>query len=141
MTSTSTAAPAAPTTTVPATSSTAVVPWGDWAEQALINETTLLESLASGGVSLALSEIPFGSFVANFIGPTVVKGLVDTALKALEGVLSTATLAIPASNTILTTVANMLNANYPALANFLGSNLEPMIQAEIAKVFPAAAKA
>jgi hypothetical protein len=119
---------------VPTVSQPVTVDWGDWVAQALANETPIIEAAASGGVSLALAQIPFGSFVSTFIGPTIVDQYVLQGLTALEGVLKSEKLSVPASATLETTVANMLNANEPALAKFLGSELGPTISAAVGKL-------
>lgn len=129
--------PTAPRTT-PTVAQDIRVDWGSWLAQGLAHETAIIEAAAQGGISLALKAIPFGSFVTMFIGPTLVKQYVDMGLAALEGVLTPLSASVPTSNTLFTTVANLINANEPALAAFLGDQLEPMIEAAIAKIIPAA---
>lgn len=127
---------AAPARVTPTVSMPVRVSWGDWVEQALAHETPFIESVAEAGLGLALKAIPFGGIVSMFVGPTVIKQLVDLAMTALEGVVAGQGTTVPDGNAVFASVANMLNANYPQLAAFLGTEVEPMIEAAIAKILP-----
>jgi hypothetical protein len=126
------------TTTTPRVTPTASqsvrVPWGDWLEQLLLNETHVVEAAAQGGVALALHALPIGGIISMFIGPTIVKQYVDMALAALEGVVAGHSVTVDGSSAILTTVANLINANEPAFAKWVGGELEPMIAAALGKL-------
>jgi hypothetical protein len=130
------AAPKSPTPTTaaaPTVSQSVTVDWGSWVTQALTHEEPILEAAASAGLSLALAQIPFGAFVSAFVGPTVVKQYVDQAVSALSGVIGADALTVPAGG-IEGVVANLINANEPALAAFLGANLQPLISAALARL-------
>ena len=135
-----TLAPAVPRI-VPTVSQPVRIAWNDWAEQLLVHEQTIIEGLAEAGTDLALSTVPMGSLIANFVGPTVVKQTVDQGLLALEGLLSNPDLAITISptNFLATFVANTINTTGPALAKQLGPTLDPMIASAVAKALPAPA--
>jgi hypothetical protein len=124
---------------VPTVSSNVTIDWGSWLSQAVANETNIIESVAEAGVTSVLADIPFGSFVSMFIGPTVVKQYVDQALVSLEGILQSDTLSVSPTDTIMTSVVTMITQYEPALAAYLGSNLQPMIQTAIAKILPTVA--
>ena len=124
-------------TTVPTNSQSTVIPWQDWAEQAIVHLTPLIELVAEGGATVAFASMPMGSIIEEFIGPTVIKQTVDSALVQLQAFLSTqASIAIPASNALETVVAKTINATAPALAAQLGDKLIPMVQAAVAKALP-----
>lgn len=126
------------TTTVPTNTQSTVIPWQDWAEQAIVHLTPMIEMAAEGAATLAFASMPMGRIIAEFIGPTVIKQTVDAALAQLEGFLSAQPgVTVPASDTLATVVANTINASAPALAAQLGDKLVPMIEAQVAKALPA----
>ena len=126
---------------VPTNSQSTVIPWQDWADQAIVHLSPVIEMAAESGATLAFASIPMGSIISEFIGPTVIKQTVDAALTQLEGFLSSQSgVSISASDTIGTVVANTINSTAPALAAQLGDKLIPMIQAEVAKALPAASQ-
>lgn len=128
----------APVTTPPRVTPTVAQPiridWGSFVDQLLANEAPIIEAAISGGINLALAQIPMGSMIEMFIGPTVINQYIQQGLTALEGVLANQSLTIPASNMLVTTVANMFIANEPKLAAFLGPNLDTLIKAAVAKL-------
>lgn len=126
---------------VPTVSSAVTIDWGSWAAQILKHEAPIIEAVAAGGEQLILNQIPFGSLISMFIGPQVIQGYIDQGLTALEGMLATETTGVPATNTLMLYVANMINTYEPQIAAFLGANLDPMIQGLVAKAIPSAAAA
>ena len=58
---------------VPTNSQSTVIPWQDWAEQAIVHLTPMIEMAAEGGATLAFASMPMGSVISEFIGPTVIK--------------------------------------------------------------------
>ena len=125
------------TTTVPTNSQSTVIPWQDWAEQAIVHLTPMIEMAAEGGATLAFASMPMGSIISEFIGPAVIKQTVDSVLVQLEGFLSSQSgISVPASNGVESAVAKAINATAPSLAAHLGSNLLPMIQKAVAKALP-----
>ena len=124
---------------VPTNSQSTVIPWQDWAEQAIVHLTPMIEMAAEGGANFAFASMPMGSIISELIGPTVIKQTVDAALAQLEGFLSSQSgVSVSASDTIGTIVANTINSTAPALAAQLGDKLIPMIQTEVAKALPVA---
>lgn len=126
-----------PASTVPTVSSSVTVDWGDWVAQLLQNETPVLEALGESAVASGLAMVPFGSIVSTFIGPTIVKQYVDQALVGLETLLEKENASVPTSNTVLVYVLNMIKTYEPTFATYLGTQLTPLIETEIAKLFPA----
>lgn len=110
------------------------IDWGSFFAQFIEHEKPIIEAVASGGLKLALSQIPMGNIVEMFIGPTLVAQYLDQGLTALEGLLKDQSVTVPASNLLETTIANLINANEPKLVEWLGANLDPMIKAAVAKL-------
>lgn len=110
------------------------VDWGSWIAQLLDHEKPIIEAAASGGISLALHQLPFGTLVSAFIGPTLVQQYVDQALAAVEPLLASKSLSVPASSAVATIAAQMVNANEPSLAKLLGSELDTLLNAAVSKL-------
>jgi hypothetical protein len=119
---------------VPTVSSSVTIDWGSFAAQLLENSEPIIAAAAQAGLNLALSEIPLGSLIAHFIGPTVISQYVAQGVTALAGLLKNDKLTIPASDFLATFVANAFNANEPQLAKFLGDSITPTIKAFIDKL-------
>lgn len=119
-------------TGAPTVSESVKLDWGSAAAQFLKAETQILESLAAGGVALALNQIPFGSMISMFVGPKVVKQYVDQALTTLEGILEGQPPAV-ASNAIEKYVFAAINSYEPELAKMLGDQLTPLIKGLMVK--------
>jgi hypothetical protein len=109
------------------------IPWGAWLAQAAAHEEHIVEAAAEAGLKLALAQVPFGSIIGSFIGPQLIDQYVEMGVKALGGLIGGATVDIPAG-TIFATVGNLINANEPAFASFIGDRLDPMIAAALAKI-------
>lgn len=131
-------AAAQPARLVPTASQPVRIPWGDWAEQALVHEQAMIEAAAEAGATIAESLSPMGSLVAAFVGPTVVKQLVDQGLTLAEGMLKGQAITINQPNWLESYVITTINQVAPNLAVKLGATLNPMIKAAIAKVPPPA---
>lgn len=125
--------PTAPRVT-PTVSQSIRVDWGSWVSQLLAHEAPIIEAAVQGGINLALANVPMGSLIGMFIAPTVVKQYLDQGMTALEGVLNNQSITVPASNMLEATIANLINSNEPELAAFLGSNLDNLIKAAVAKL-------
>lgn len=136
MTTAAVTATAQPPRLVPTASQPVRIPWGDWAEQILVHETTLLESAAEAGVQLVASVTPMGGLVAGLVGPIVVKQLVDQGLALAEGMLKGQAINIVEPNWIESYVLNTINAQAPNLAIKMGDTLNPIIKAAIVKATP-----
>jgi hypothetical protein len=129
---------AANITPVPGIADPVTVDWGDLAAQLLAHETPIIEATAQTGVNLALGAIPIGTFLSGFVGPTVIKQYVDQALTSLEDVLKGNTLTVSPSEALASLSAKLFNQAEPALASFLGQEVEPMIQGWVAKLLGSA---
>jgi hypothetical protein len=135
MGTTTTPAPApTPPRVTPTASQPVRIPWGHWLSQALANETKIIEAAAQGGANLALHAIPMGTVVSMFIGPQLIKQYVDMGLAALEGIVDPLSVEVPVGNTVLATVANLINKNEPEFAAWVGEELGPMIEAALGKL-------
>ena len=137
-TSTSTTPAPGPTPTpapapVPTVAAPVTVDWGDLINQILTNAEPIIAATAQTGVSTALASIPFGSFISDFIGPTVIGQYVTMGINAVEGQLKGQAISVPAGS-VEAIIANLFNQNEPALAAFLGADVEPLIAAAIAKI-------
>lgn len=132
------ATPTAPARVVPTANQPVRVAWGDWLEQLLVHETPLIESAAQAGLSVGAALIPggIGSAALNLLGPTVVKQAVDGVINMLQGPLTSAgaALEVPASNTIATMAANVLNSTLPTFVSKAGASLDSWLQAAVAKL-------
>jgi hypothetical protein len=133
-------AAAQPIRTIPTASQPVRIPWGDWAEQILVHETTLIETAADAGVAIAASATPMAGLVAQLVGPIVVKQLVDQGLTLMEGLLAGQAITIAKPNFLESYVINTINQVAPNLALKIGADLTPMVQAAIAKAAPPMAK-
>jgi hypothetical protein len=111
-----------------------VVNWGDLAAQLLAHETPIIEAAAATGVKVGLATVPMGSFLSEFIGPTVTKQYVDQALVSLEDLLKGGTLTIAPNEALAALAAKLFNQAEPSLASFLGDTVEPMIQGWVKKL-------
>jgi putative chitinase len=140
-----TPAPLVPTAPPPATNPSApppiVVDYGDMAAQIFADAEPILAAVGQGAARLALSAIPMGSFISDFIGPTVISRYVSQAITAVAGSLKGQALTIANPNDIETFAANLFAAGEPALASFLGDSVAPTISALVAKILPAPAAA
>lgn len=138
-------APLVPVAPPPATNPSAPPPiavdYGDMAAQILADAEPILAMAAQGAAGLALSAIPLGSFISNFIGPTVISQYVSQAITAVAGSLKGQALTIADPNDIEKFAANLFAAGEPALASFLGDSVAPTISALVAKILPAPAAA
>lgn len=116
------------------------VDWGSLAAQLIDHEKPIIEALAEAGITAAEGMAgPIGPILQMFIGPQMVKQYLDQGLVALEGQLNPQVLTVDQSNMLLSTAANLFNANEPALAGFLGSTIEPLFQKGLAALgFPTA---
>lgn len=121
-------------TPVPSVAGSTTIDWGSWAEQLIKNETAVIEGTVQGGVTMALSAVPFGNIIAGFIGPTVVKQYVDQALVVLEGVLADKSTTINSSNTLETYVISMIQNEAPILSAFIGAALPGLVQKALGSV-------
>ena len=119
------------TTSVPSVATSATIDWGSWAEQLLQNETPVIESVVEGGISMALSAVPFGNIIANFIGPTVVKQYVDQGIAVLGAALANKSIAISDPTTLEAYVVNMIKNEAPILSAFIGGALPGIVQKAI----------
>jgi hypothetical protein len=119
---------------VPGIAGPVVVDWGDLAAQLLAHETPIMEAAAQTGVKFALATVPMGSFLSEFVGPTVTKQYVDQALTSLEDVLKGSSLTVSPSEALASLAAKLFNQAEPALASFLGGTVEPMIQGWVSKL-------
>lgn len=133
-----TAAPATPIAprVVPTVSQPVRIPWGDWAEQGLVHEQALLEQGAELGVQIAATASPLGGIISSFVGPTVVKQLVDQGLALAEGMLKGQAITIREPNWIEAYTVTTFNQLFPSVFAKIGADLTPMVQAAIAKVTP-----
>lgn len=126
---------AATTPRVTPTASMSVrVPWGDMLEQIIEHSEPIVKATAEGLAALTLRSVPMGAMISMFIGPKIIDQYVDMGLEALKGVVHEKELAVDGSNVIVATVANLIVKNEPAFANWVGSELEPMIKAGLAKI-------
>jgi hypothetical protein len=132
-----------PARIVPTTSQPVRIPWGDWAEQILVHEKSLIEAGIQAGIEFGAGASPIGGLVVGLVGPTVVKQLVDQGLTLAEGMFAGQAITISQPNWLESYVITTINQVAPNLAAKIGDDLTPMVQAAIAKVPapPAAAAA
>lgn len=129
-------APAPATRVVPTISQPVRIPWGDWAEQGLIHEAALIEQAAQLGFDLAARATPLGGIVQTFVGPTVVKQLVDQGLKLAEGMVHGQEITITEPNWVEAYVVTTFNQLFPTLFAKVGTDLTPMLTKAIAAATP-----
>lgn len=128
-------APSTPPASTPAPTKTPTVgqsiqvDWGSWIAQLLVHETPMIEAAGEAAYTAFAPAI-----IKMFIGPSVIGQYIDQALTALENVINAQNLQVSDSNVVASTVASLINKNEAALANFLGTNLEPMIMAALKKL-------
>jgi len=128
-------APATPPAATPAPTKTPTVgqsiqvDWGSWVSQFLIHETPLIEAVGEAAYTQFAP-----AMVKLFIGPNVIGQYIGQALVALENIVNTQNMQVPDTNIVASTVASLVNKNETALANFLASDLEPMIMSELKKL-------
>lgn len=134
-TPTPTSAPLATAPThAPTVSGSVVIDWGSFVAQLLSHETPIVEAVAAGGVALALSAVPMGSFISNFIGPKLVSQYVDMALTAVEGGVSGQSITLPSGGIggfVAKMAANLFTQGEPQLVSFLDADVMPWIEAEL----------
>lgn len=131
-----TTVPAPPVRIVPTVSQPVRIPWGDWAEQALVHETTLIENAAEAGVQIVAGLSPLAAVVVGLAGPVVVKQIVDQGLTLAEGMLAGQGITIQQPNWLESYAVTAMNKYFPNLAARIGDDLTPQIQAAIAKAAP-----
>jgi len=113
---------------VPTISQSVQVDWGSWAAQFLVHETPLIEAVGEAAYTAFAP-----AMLKLFISPTVIGQYIGQALTAAEALLNTQNMQVGDTNAVAAMVANLINKNEAALAQFLGSNLEPMIMAQLKK--------
>jgi hypothetical protein len=133
MTDTAAATPATPRVT-PTASQSVRIPWGDWAEQLIMNETHVVQRVAEAGFDVALGMVPIGAVIKAFVGPQIVDQYVEMAMNALGGLVKGQGLTVDTSNFAARMVTNLILTNEPKVAAWLGNELEPLIAAALAKI-------
>lgn len=121
-------------TSVPTVSSSVTADWGSVAAQIIANEQTIIVAAANAGVNLALAQMPFGSLVETFIGPTVIDQYISQALVGLETFLKTQSITVSPQNAVESYVMSMITSAEPWLISFLGPQVETMVSAAVAKI-------
>lgn len=111
----------------PTVSQSVRIDWGSWFVQGLSHEKAIIEAAALGGLEVALSNVPFGAIALHFIGPQLIDQYIEMGIKALDGVAENLVIEVP-GDSVFAVVANLINANEPAFAKFIGDKLEPMLK-------------
>lgn len=122
-------APTPPPVKTPTVGQSVQVDWGSWVAQLITHEAPIIEAAGEAAYTAFAPAI-----VKMFIGPTVIGQYIDQALTALENIVNTQNMKVSDTNVVASTVASLVNKNEAALANFLSSNLEPMIMATLKKL-------
>lgn len=105
---------------------TVTVDVGDFAEQLIAAATVYAKKMAAAGVPIALSEIPMGALLKEFITPQVVDGYLDQAATVAEAFVHGATFTVSPNDALTAIGAKLFKAGQPLLTEFWNADVAPL---------------
>jgi hypothetical protein len=130
-------APVPPATAAPTVAPPVVIDFGDTLSSIIANLEPVAAGAAQAGVAALSAAEPGLGIVIGIFGQGMVSQVVAGGATALENVFKGKSLSITPSNTLESYAVNYIASNWPSVASFLGGNLQSLITAEVAKIFPA----